>query len=120
MKKITFITLILVPLLSFGQGITFEIEKLSKPERLLYLQSYNDIYKNLILKDASLSKWEVERNGMDFKYNILAKSEAPDSLVNYDYNSFFNGMYQAYAEHRPFVLSPDMIWLLISQGFEDM
>lgn len=26
-------------------------------------------------------------------------------------------MYQAYAEHRPFVLSPDMIWLLISQGF---
>ncbi|KAF5033903.1 DUF4419 domain-containing protein [Petrimonas sulfuriphila] len=117
MKKITFITLILVPLLSFGQGITFEIEKLSKPERLLYLQSYNDIYKNLILKDASLSKWEVERNGMDFKYNILAKSEAPDSLVNYDYNSFFNGMYQAYAEHRPFVLSPDMIWLLISQGF---
>ena len=26
-------------------------------------------------------------------------------------------MYRAYAEHRPFVLSPDMIWLLISQGF---
>lgn len=26
-------------------------------------------------------------------------------------------MYQAYADHRPFVLSPDMIWLLISQGF---
>ena len=26
-------------------------------------------------------------------------------------------MYQAYANHRPFVLSPDMIWLLINQGF---
>ena len=26
-------------------------------------------------------------------------------------------MYRAYADHRPFVLSPDMIWLLISQGF---
>lgn len=26
-------------------------------------------------------------------------------------------MYQAYADHRPFVLSPDIIWLLISQGF---
>ena len=44
--KITGITLILVPLLSFGQEITFKIEKLSKPERLLYLQSYDDIYKN--------------------------------------------------------------------------
>jgi hypothetical protein len=38
---------------SFGQnGITFEIEKLSKPERILYLQSYEDICKNLILKDV--------------------------------------------------------------------
>ncbi len=26
-------------------------------------------------------------------------------------------MYRAYADHRPFVLSPDMIWLLINQGF---
>lgn len=103
---------------AIGQnGVTFKVEKLSKPDKLLYLQSYDDIYKNLILKDANLSKWKIERNGIEFRYNILAKSEAPDSLVNYGYNSFFNGMYQAYAEHRPFVLSPDMIWLLISQGF---
>lgn len=117
MKRIIIATLILIPILSFGQEVTFKIEKLSKPERLLYLQSYDDIYKRLILKDASLSKWEIEKNEIDFKYDILAKSEAPDSLVSYGYNSFFNGMYQAYAEHRPFVLSPDMIWLLISQGF---
>lgn len=117
MKKIIFISLIIIPLLSFGQGITFKVEELSKPEKLLYLQSYNDIYKSLTLKDASLSKWDIERSGTDFEYHILAKSEAPDSLVNYGYNSFFNGMYTAYADHRPFVLSPDMVWLLISQGF---
>lgn len=118
MKILFKIILIGISINSFGQnGITFEIEKLSKPERILYLQSYEDIYKSLILKDVNLSKWEIERNRIDFKYNILAKSQAPDSLVNFGYNSFFNGMYQAYAEHRPFVLSPDMIWLLISQGF---
>lgn len=117
MKKIILITLILVPILSFGQEVKFEIEKLSKPEKLLYLQSYDNIYKNLILKDANLSKREVERDGIEFEYNILAKSEARDSLVNLGHNSFFNGMYQAYADHRPFVLSPDMIWLLINQGF---
>ena len=120
MKILFKIILIGISINSFGQngnGITFEIEKLSKPERILFLQSYEDNYKNLILKDVNLSKWDIERNGIDFKYNILAKSQAPDSLVNYGYNSFFNGMYQAYAEHRPFVLSPDMIWLLISQGF---
>jgi Domain of unknown function (DUF4419) len=32
-------------------------------------------------------------------------------------NGFFNVAYQAYADHRPMVISPDMIWLLISQGF---
>jgi len=117
MKKFIIITFICVPFLSYGQQITFEVEKLSEPEELLYLQSYDEIYKNLILKDAYLSKWEIERNGIDFKYNIIAKSEAPDSLVNFSFNSFFNGMYEAYANHRPFVLSPDMIWLLICQGF---
>jgi hypothetical protein len=53
----------------------------------------------------------------DFPFGIVAKSELPDKLVSFGYHSFFNGMYQAYADHRPFVLSPDMIWLLISQGF---
>ena len=97
--------------------MTFEIEKLSKPERLLPLQSYDDIYKGMILADAHLLKWDIERKGIDFKYHLLAKSKTPDSLVNYGSHSFFYGMYEAYAEHRPFVLSPDMIWLLISQGF---
>lgn len=117
MKKNILIFLLLLPFLSFGQEMTFEIEKLSKPERLLLLQSYNDIYKGMILADAHLSKWDIERKGIDFKYHLLAKSKAPDSLVNYGSHSFFYGMYEAYAEHRPFVLSPDMIWLLISQGF---
>ncbi len=30
---------------------------------------------------------------------------------------FFKTIVRAYAEHRPLVLSPDMIWVLISQGF---
>lgn len=118
MKILLRILFICISVNTFGQnGITFEIEKLSKPEKMLNLQSYEGIYKNLILEEANLSKWEIERNEIDFKYNILAKSQSPDSLVSFGYNSFFYGMYQAYAEHRPFVLSPDVMWLLISQGF---
>lgn len=30
---------------------------------------------------------------------------------------FFQTIVRAYADHRPLVLSPDMVWLLISQGF---
>ncbi len=94
------------------QGITFEVEKLSKPEKRLLLKAHHDIYGDLLLSDAGLSRWDI-----DFDDGIVAKSEAPDSLVSFGAKSFFNGMYRAYADHRPFVLSPDMIWLLISQGF---
>lgn len=118
MKTTLKIIFLCIAIDSFGQnGTTFKIEELSKPGRLLSLKSHEDIYKGLILSDASLSKRDIEDNGTGFDYGIIAKSEAPDSLVGFGYNSFFRGMYQAYADHRPFVISPDMIWLLISQGF---
>ncbi len=98
-------------------GITFQVEELSKPEKLLRLSAVDDIFKRLILSDIQMSLSEVERENIDFPFGIVSKSQLPDSLVSFGYHSFFNGMYQAYADHRPFVLSPDMIWLLISQGF---
>ena len=32
-------------------------------------------------------------------------------------DNFFKCFVQAYADHRPLVLSPDVVWLIISQGF---
>lgn len=117
MKNILFSLLLLLCLPATAQkGTTFEVEKLSKPKGVLFTQSYEDIYKSLILSDAGLRLNRREKHE-DFPFGIVARSDAPDSLVAYGYNSFFDGMYEAYANHRPFVLSPDMIWLLISQGF---
>jgi len=102
----------------FGQHeVKFKVEELSIPEKLLIKRSYNDVYKWLILSDVNMYPFQLEKDNIDFPFNIIAKSNAPDSLVIYGYHSFFYGMYQAYADHRPFVISPDMIWLLISQGF---
>jgi len=118
MRNRLILLLLVMPLMIFSQkGITLKIEDLPKPERLLKLDAYDDIYKGLILTDVGLNKYQVANYKNDYPYNIVAKSKAPDSLLNFGYHSFFNGMYQAYADHRPFVLSPDMIWLLISQGF---
>src|SRR5690606_21195718 len=103
---------------AFGQQkIKFKVEELSKPEKLLLNRSYHELYQWLILSDVNLYPYQLEKENIDFPFDIVAKSEAPDSLVTFGYHSFFNGMYQAYADHRPFVISPDMIWLLISQGF---
>lgn len=118
MKNLLFSILVFCSISTFAQnGTTFKVEELSKPEKPLYLSSYDKIYQRLILSDIELPPYKVANNNIDFPYNIIAKSEAPDSLVSMGYHSFFYGMYNAYADHRPFVLSPDMIWLLISQGF---
>ena len=115
--------LILIALLGitinvFGQHeVKFKVEELSKPEFLLPTSGYSRLYKELILSDVNMSPYQLEKDSIDFPFNIIAKSNAPDSLVIFGYHSFFNGMYRAYADHRPFVISPDMIWLLISQGF---
>ncbi len=102
----------------FGQNeIKFQVEELSKPEKLLSATDYDRVYKLLILSDLSISGYQFDKVSSEFPYNIIAQSMAPEGLVCFGYQSFFNGMYQAYADHRPFVLSPDMIWLLISQGF---
>ena len=118
MRTKLILLLLVMPLMIFAQkGITLKIEDLSKPDHLLKLEAYDDFFEGLILTDVGLSKYQVANYKKDFPYNIVARSKAPDSLVNFGYHSFFNGMYQAYADHRPFVLSPDMIWLLIAQGF---
>jgi len=119
MRKVFILVLLSI---SFGvsaqkNGVTFEVETLKKPTTLLRLTPYNDVFKDMILTDLSIGKWKFNLIDNDIPYNIVAQSNGCDSLVAYDYHSFFNGMYQAYSDHRPFVLSPDMVWLLISQGF---
>ena len=58
--------------------ITFKIEKLSTPENFLYLQSYDDIYKRLIMSETEVFSKEVEKQEKNPPFNIIAKSEAPD------------------------------------------
>jgi len=75
-----------------------EIEKLSPPEKLLKetaTKDLPDLYRSAFEKTSTL----------------------PDSLVFYQDHPFLTGLFNAYKDHRPVVLSPDMIWLLISQGF---
>ncbi len=52
-----------------------------------------------------------------FFTQVQAHSLHPDTLLALGFHPFLQGMYRAYSEHRPFTLSPDMIWLLITQGF---
>lgn len=118
MRKLLFCLLTLCCSSTFAQtGTTFKVEELSKPEKLLPTESHENIYRWLMMADNDSPSAEFEKNIRKTPFDVIALSDAPDSLVSFRYNSFFQGMFQAYSDHRPFVLSPDMIWLLISQGF---
>ena len=100
-------------LLYSQEPVVIKIEKLSKPEKLLWTTSSESIWERLIRSEAKISTFDH----IPFDYNIIALGDAPDTLVDDGFHPFLWGMYEAYSQHRPFVLSPDMINLLICQGF---
>ena len=79
-------------------SISFNVENVTRAENPLPEVQFKTIAK------AFSKKWE-------------SASHQDKSLVDLGNHAFLKSMHQAYADHRPFVLSPDMIWLLISQGF---
>jgi hypothetical protein len=96
--------------------VTIKVEDLKKPTALLEASTYQDILENMIWSDSSKAGAFREPH-KEPSFNIVAKSNMPEDMIDRGYHPFFEGMYQAYADHRPFTLSPDMIWLLICQGF---
>ena len=54
---------------------------------------------------------------VDGKIEACEKNLRKDKLVSTSINPFIAAVHRAYAEHRPLSISPEMIWLLICQGF---
>ncbi len=51
--------------------------------------------------------------------NVDVFPDSNDLVVYGGGNPVLYGMYQAYADHRPFVLSPDIVWMMIAQGYAE-
>ncbi|MEM6686082.1 MAG: DUF4419 domain-containing protein [Bacteroidota bacterium] len=81
-------------------SITFHIETLERPEQLLDEKVWSEIAQKFADK-------------IEYIPNL------DDKLVDGGYHAFLYGLYLAYSQHRPFTLSPDMIWLLILQGISN-
>lgn len=86
----------------------------------IYAQSKISFVVDKVEKATKAVETKEYKNIID-KYSDEIESYSPiqEKLVDRGTHPFLDGMHQAYAEHRPFVISPDMIWLLISQGFSN-
>lgn len=89
-------------------SISFEVDgNLSAPKEHLYQRKGHKVAGSL------LNRFGIEKE----EWSIIASSFGEDSLCFLGEDNFYQCVVQAYADHRPLVLSPDMIWIIISQGF---
>lgn len=89
-----------------GGGVKFHIEDKVLPESPLTQISGQQCWEK-ILQECGVKAQE---------YNIKTHSVPNSKLVCFDRNACFEGFLTAFDKHYSLVLSPDMIWLLISQG----
>lgn len=76
---------------------TYQIEKLTEPDDLISTVSPKMLY-NKVKQD-------------------LVKISIKEDLVINESQPVLGGFLRAYKEHRPVTISPDIMWLLICQGF---
>ena len=91
-------------------SITFVVDK--------HLEPIEDKYPSIYDGEKIAHYWVSGENiSMDY-HNILAISFANKKSMNYmGKDAFYQSIKHAYEKHKGLVLSPDMIWLAISQGF---
>ena len=92
-----------------GKSITFRVDPdLPEPtgERLQMMNGQKLISKFLNRAEVP---GDAER--------VVGSGFGQEEYAYYGENPFIKGMIDAFADHRPVVLSPDVIWFLICQGF---
>ena len=92
-----------------NEPVTFVVdENLPAPEQHLKYPATPEGLARQLLMELRMS---------DTKGMVAACSFAGETIYSMGQKVFFEMMIRAYAEHRPLVLTPDAIWMLISQGF---
>jgi hypothetical protein len=104
------------------QSITFEVESnLAKPNRFLSSERIDNILHSIFIRKKQnldrINRKEIEKNNEIMK--ILTSSFDTNKKVfyNYEKKSLFRGLMEAYANHYPITISPDMILILFLQGY---
>ena len=105
------------------ESITFKVEKgLKKPSEYLQTTGMKTILANLFKRrkkmiDNKTGK-EIQLNANEpleiFHYNLDTDEQ---EIFNAGKTSLIQGLIAAYKNHYPITISPDMIWILIMQGF---
>ena len=108
------------------ESITFKVENgLDEPKHYLYSRNKDEILNSIFTrkkKNSHLDRYrasprQVKENNEVMK--ILHSNFDTDKkeFFNYGKKSLFRGLMEAYANHYPITISPDMLLILFLQGY---
>ena len=107
------------------ESISFEIEKnLEKPREYLYKTGIKSILSNLFKKgqrgkyNSFFVSWdEIDDANEPLEVLHYTLDTKEDQIFYHKKTSLFQGLISAYKNHYPITITPDMLWILILQGF---
>ena len=105
------------------ESINLEIEKgLKKPEDYLKTKGIKSIFDNLFKKRKSYidnktgrERFLNQNEPLEIFHYTLDTNE--EKIFSHEKSSLIQGLIYAYKNHYPITVTPDMIWILILQGF---
>ena len=105
------------------ESINLEIEKgLKKPEDYLPTDGIKSIFDNLFKKRKSYidnktgrERFLDQNEPLEIFHYTLDTNE--EEIYSHEKSSLIQGLIYAYKNHYPITVTPDMIWILILQGF---
>lgn len=114
-RSFTIIVLaVIASLASAQEGVTFVVDEDLAPVDYKYSMEYFQNISRRTLEGI------FDDEGLPGDTRLWIAKSFSDEEKFYTFTGkdvFFKTIVRAYAEHRPLVLSPDMVWVLISQGF---
>ena len=105
------------------ESINLEIEKgLKKPEDYLPKNGIKSIFDNLFKKRKSFidnktgrERFLNQNEPLEIFHYTLDTNE--EKIFSHEKSSLIQGLIYAYKNHYPITVTPDMIWILVLQGF---
>ena len=108
------------------ESITFEVENgLVEPKHYLYFRNKDEILNSIFTrkkKNSHLGRYKVSARQVKENNEVMKILHSnfdtdKKEFFNYGKKSLFRGLMEAYANHYPITISPDMLLILFLQGY---
>lgn len=99
----------------YSKQITFQVDDVPLATDTLGTQSYRTALYHAFVKPEYSGAYESAQSKTKRYLECFSRDRQP--MIAATTNGFFEAIHIAFGQHRNLVLSPDMVWLVISQGF---